>query len=55
MGALQLTAVLVLDASPFQMGLLAALRVAPGLIFGPMMPESASLSAAMLTGKSDRW
>lgn len=34
MGALQLTAVLVLDASPLQMGLLAALRVAPGLIFG---------------------
>ena len=34
MGALQLTAVLVLHASPFQMGLLAALRVAPGMVFG---------------------
>ena len=34
MGALQLTAVLVLHSSPFQMGLLAALRVAPGIVFG---------------------
>ena len=34
MGALQLTAVLVLHASPLQMGLLAALRVAPGMVFG---------------------
>ena len=34
MGALQLTSVLVLHASPFQMGLLAALRVAPGMVFG---------------------
>ncbi|MBI4338571.1 MAG: MFS transporter [Chloroflexi bacterium] len=34
MGALQFTAVLVLHATPFQMGVLAALRVAPGLIVG---------------------
>ena len=34
MGALQLTAVLVPHAKSYQMGILAALSVAPGLVFG---------------------
>ena len=34
MGALVFTAVLVLDATPFQMGLLVASRTAPGMLFG---------------------
>ena len=34
MGALQFAAVLVLDATPFQMGLLGASVVAPGILVG---------------------
>lgn len=34
MGALQFTAILILNATPFQMGIIAALRVAPGMLIG---------------------
>ncbi len=34
MGALNLAAVVTLNATPFQMGVLSAVGVAPGLLFG---------------------